>query len=299
VQTDLFKAQPAASAPAQPVAPAPKPAIAPISAVKSETITQKPLEKPAFVMRSDADPARIYQPSRQVNIDIMPEEDPEPPKPAAVSQPKPVEAPVTKSEPESVQQVLPTFETAPFRVVGELFSTYILVQQDELLLIIDKHAAHERILYEKLHSQAQSQAQMLLQPLSVTPGREEYAVLIDNLQLLEQAGFELEDFGSGSLLVRGVPMTLAQESVAALLQEIAGRFLEGKHDVTTEKLDWIYHSVACRAAVKAGDRSHITELSALAQQVLNDPQLRYCPHGRPVCVQITRRELEKMFGRIV
>ena len=121
--------------------------------------------------------------------------------------------------------------------------------------------------------------------------------MLPALPLLREAGFEVEDFG-GSLLVRGLPMLLTGGDAAALLEEIAGGLLEGKRGISVDRLDWIYHSVACRAAVKAGDHQSPEELAALATRVMEDEEIRYCPHGRPVCFELTRRELEKQFGRI-
>lgn len=188
--------------------------------------------------------------------------------------------------------------TAPaVTYLGEAFSTYILAQRGESLFLIDKHAAHERILYNRFQAAPHVDAQMLLSPVSVALSREEYAALLPERGTLAQAGFEVEDFGGHSVLVRAVPMLLDEEDVAALIQEIAGGFAAGKHEVTANKLDWIYHSAACRAAVKGGDGSKPEELKALAERVLLHDDIRTCPHGRPVCIELTRHELEKQFGR--
>ncbi len=181
--------------------------------------------------------------------------------------------------------------------LGEAFSTYILVQMENSLYLIDKHAAHERILYDKFRSSEHTDAQMLLSPVSVTLSRDEYAALLPELDTLYKAGFEVEDFGSHSMIVRALPMMLDKEDAASLIQEIAGGFAAGKHEITSDKLDWIYHSAACRAAVKAGDLSKSAELLAVAERVLLNHDIRTCPHGRPVCFEITKRELEKQFGR--
>ena len=185
------------------------------------------------------------------------------------------------------------------RYLGEAFRTYVVVEWGESLYFIDKHAAHERILYNQLKETAHSEAQMLLSPVSVLLSREEYTALTENLSLLAQAGFEVEEFGGNTLLVRAVPMILQGCDIAAAVQEIAGGFLSGRREITVDKLDWIYHSTACRAAVKAGNLSHPEELRQLAERILLSDDIRYCPHGRPVCFELTRRELEKQFGRIV
>jgi DNA mismatch repair protein MutL len=174
--------------------------------------------------------------------------------------------------------------------------TYLLAQRGETVYIIDKHAAHERILYDQLRENIHADAQLLLEPVTVSLGREEYEALLPVLQELVGLGLEAEEFG-GSLLVRAVPMMLSGTEITAALQEIAGGLLSGKQQTEFRRLDWIYHSVACRAAVKAGDRQGPEELAALAERVLSDEKLRQCPHGRPVYITLTKRELEKKFGR--
>lgn len=213
-----------------------------------------------------------------------------------VEEPTPVQA----DRMEKVEETpISLTDAAESRVVyvGEAFGTYLIVECDGSLFVIDKHAAHERMLYNRLRQTAHTDAQLLLEPVAVPLGREEYDALLPALPLLREAGFEVEDFG-GSLLVRGLPMLLTGGDAAALLEEIAGGLLEGKRGVSVDRLDWIYHSVACRAAVKAGDHQSPAELAALAARVMEDEEIRYCPHGRPVCFELTRRELEKQFGRI-
>ena len=183
------------------------------------------------------------------------------------------------------------------RFLGEAFSTYIIAQWGSTLYFIDKHAAHERILYNQLRASEHVDAQMLLAPVSVLLSREEYAALIPELDTLQRAGFVVEDFGGCSVLVRAVPMMLDGGDAAAMIQEIAGALAAGKREITTDKLDWIYHSASCRAAIKAGDFSRPEELQAMAERVLLNDDIRTCPHGRPVCYELTRHELEKQFGR--
>ena len=185
------------------------------------------------------------------------------------------------------------------QVIGELFKTYILAQMGESLFIIDKHAAHERILYNKLKSQARVDEQMLLSPVAVTVSREEHSALLESVDELKMAGITLEDFGGQCVLVRTFPMILSGTDIDSTIREIAAGFVGGNREVQSSKLDWIYHSSACRAAVKAGDNARPAELLDLAKQVLLDDSIRFCPHGRPVCVEMTRKELEKQFGRIV
>lgn len=191
------------------------------------------------------------------------------------------------------------FSEDDFHLIGEAFKTYIMCEYKNKLIIIDKHAAHERIIYEKLkRDNGERTPQLLLLPITVTLSKEEYSAVIDNIELLNTAGFDAEDFGNGCIIVRECPMELAADDVSDVICEIAGRFLEKKQDVMFEKLDWIFHSVACRSAIKAGNFTSRLEMERFAKQLLSMPDIRYCPHGRPVLIEMTQRELEKNFGRI-
>ena len=128
--------------------------------------------------------------------------------------------------------------------------------------------------------------------------KEEYAAMLEQLPLLSEAGFEAEDFGNGALIVHACPMELSVDDVPEVLAEIAGRFVDKKQDVSFEKLDWIFHSVSCRSAIKAGNFTSRYEMERFAKQLLSMPEIRYCPHGRPVLIEMTQRELEKNFGRV-
>lgn len=214
-------------------------------------------------------------------------------KPVAPPAPAPVE-----EKPVPVQQLVMEEEKPVVRLIGEVFLTYILAELNGNLYIIDKHAAHERILYNALKANERSDAQVLLAPVHVTVSQEEHTALIENADVLQQAGIEIEDFGGNCILVRSFPMILSGVPIDATVQEIAAGLSSGSHEVVSEKLDWIYHSSACRAATKAGDTSQPAEMLHLAEQVLLKDDIRYCPHGRPVCVELTKKELEKMFGRI-
>ncbi len=185
------------------------------------------------------------------------------------------------------------------KLIGEAFSTYIIVQRgNDELLFIDKHAAHERMLYEKLKAQGDhAEQQMLLEPVTVTLDKNEYAAVLNFIDTYAAAGFEIEDFGCGTVLVRSAPLILGGEGVADAVMEIAGYLQSAKNDITTEKLDWLYHNVACRAAVKAGNKSSPEELIALVQR-LEKEDIRYCPHGRPVSIIMKKRDLERQFGRV-
>ena len=250
-------------------------------------------------------PVRYAPPPASIDIDVEPEEMVRASVPLPeINSAKPEPGlPYEKREPlqeEPVRPVSPLLaEELPVRFVGEAFTTYALFELGERLVFMDKHAAHERILYESLKKTGrETHAQLLLSPLSLTPQKEEFSALIENQALLSQSGYEIEEFGPGTLLLRAVPSILDQADAASLLLEIAQGLLSGTGTDTGE-LDWIYHNIACRAAIKAGTASFEQELVELVRQVLRDPNLRYCPHGRPTTLILTRRELEKQFGRIV
>ncbi len=186
---------------------------------------------------------------------------------------------------------------APEKFVGEAFKTYIIIEQGDNLIFIDKHAAHERIIYEKLKVKGvKNDRQILIEPVSVTLAQNEYSAVLNSLGACAEAGFDIEDFGNGTVIVRSAPMILGGSSIAEAVMEIAGCLASCKSDLTTEKVDWLYHNIACRAAVKAGDHSSPEELMHIVHEVEQE-DIRYCPHGRPVCYLLPRRELERKFGR--
>ncbi|MCH5352401.1 MAG: DNA mismatch repair endonuclease MutL [Acutalibacter sp.] len=204
-----------------------------------------------------------------------------------------------QQERQPAEQPKPIVREFHSRIIGEAFGTYIIVEysQDELMFI-DKHAAHERLLYEKLkENSGNTEAQTLLSPVAVTLDKEEYSAVLARRDELFRAGFEVEDFGTGTVLVRSVPLLLDGGDAASAIMEIAGYLASFKKDFTTEHMDWVYHNVACRAALKAGDVTKTEELIALAEELEQNPQVRYCPHGRPVYILLRRREIERQFGR--
>ena len=221
-----------------------------------------------------------------VNIDIDVEDEPK-------AVPKTVAA-----EPETVEAQKPMVEETPvITVIGEAFSTYIVVQMKDSLYLIDKHAAHERILFNKLKEEQSTEVQALLTPITAVLPRENYDALIGNIELLEKSGFEIEDFGNSSVIVRAIPSFLAGDDVTSVLTEISeGIISTGR--VSNDRLEHIFHTVSCRAAVKAGNSISRTEMQSLAERVLSDKDIMYCPHGRPVAFEIKKKELEKQFGRI-
>ncbi len=217
----------------------------------------------------------------------------------SVKKPEPEIQPVVRAEKKEEKVIVTEEEQVEPKVIGELFKTYILVENGPELLLIDKHAAHERLIYEQLKEENKNIAsQILLAPVTVTLSREEYSAVTSNLELLLQAGFSVEDFGDGTVLIHEYPCILENTDLAAQLTEIAGYLAKNIKEITTEKLDWIFHSAACRAAVKAGDFTGEYELNVFAKRVLSTPSLRYCPHGRPVIAKLTKRDVERLFGRV-
>lgn len=186
------------------------------------------------------------------------------------------------------------------KYLGEAFATYIIVQKGkDKIMFIDKHAAHERIIYEKLKKEkGKGYMQCLLAPIVVTLPKDEYNALIENTQLLAEYNFDINDFGNGKVAVRGVPQYVDNCNVEDMITEIANNLLEKKIDINTEQMDWIYHSISCRSAIKAGNINYEQELMEIAKIVDNNESIRYCPHGRPVCFVLTKYELEKQFGRV-
>ncbi len=184
-----------------------------------------------------------------------------------------------------------------FRVIGEAFKTYIIVEIDNSLYLIDKHAAHERMNFEKLKASAKINSQLLLTPVAVRLSKEEYSAVCDNLELYSKCGFLIEDFGNSSVIVRECPSMLDNEKIEDLIIETAGKLLEGKTDITPEQMDWIFHSTSCRAAVKAGDYTSPYERELFVKKLLSMPDIRYCPHGRPVMIKLSKYDIEKQFGR--
>ena len=181
--------------------------------------------------------------------------------------------------------------------IGEAFETYIIVQSGSSIFMIDKHAAHERILFNRLKKQQSVEVQSLLAPVNVILPKEEYDAIISGSELLFSSGFEIEDFGNSAVLVRTVPATLIKEDIPLLISELAESLLKN-HAAELERLDDLYHTVACKAAIKAGSRTSAEEMRRLAVTVLSSKDIMYCPHGRPVAFEIKRHELERKFGRI-
>ncbi len=186
-----------------------------------------------------------------------------------------------------------------WRMVGELYRTYILVEEGDNAFLIDKHAAHERILFEKLKANQESiSGQTLLQPVPVRLSPAAAGELLGNTELLEELGFEIEEFGENTVLARQIPMDLSEEAAAEALETLADDLLNGRRESRDTVRDTLLHTVACKAAIKAGWDSDEKELLAIAKAVMEREDLKYCPHGRPICVSLSQKMLEKQFKRI-
>ena len=201
-------------------------------------------------------------------------------------------------EPEMEQVALPMPEEIPWRYVGELYNSYLIVEQGEDAFLIDKHAAHERILFEKLKAKQEAiSSQALLSPVSVQLSPAAAAELLLNRELLAELGFEIEEFGENTVLLRQIPMDLSPEQAAETAETIAVDLLQGRRERKDTVRDEILHTVACKAAIKAGWKNDEVELLALVKQVMADEDLKYCPHGRPICITLSKKQLEKQFKR--
>ena len=293
-----------------------------LTAVESPKPTYKTAAAPQPLPGQPPRPAAAYQAPSESVLDILPE--PEGEQPAPTPQPAPAEtetpaAPVPEeldyvvndphalsalpdvvnTTPEQTAMVPPP-ESEPLRLVGEVFKTYIITERAGELCLIDKHAAHERILFEQLAKDyGNVPAQMLLVPVQVNLTAAEKQALLQNIDLLTDAGIEVEDFGGATVVVRAVPADVPVDDVEDMIVELASRLIDGARDALREKTEWVLHSIACRAAIKAGDKTGAAEMLALAQHIMDGTIPPFCPHGRPCVLKITRKELEKQFGRLV
>lgn len=208
--------------------------------------------------------------------------------------------PIQKAEEKKVVITEAKPAPRPLRLLGEAFKTYIICEYDNKVCLIDKHAAHERIIYNKIKRNAKDNvsSQVLLTPITVTLNKNEYNTIIENLDVFSKAGYLVEDFGTGTVIVRECPMLISGDDIEDTIVEMALYLSENRTNIETEKIDRIHHTSACKAAIKAGYKNSTAEMKVLAEAVLYDDEVRYCPHGRPVLLELTKYELEKMFGRI-
>ena len=266
-------------------APKPRPEAAAAAAKKIPAGGNMPLRE--FVMLPQV--RQAVQPEPAPSLPPLPET----PKPSAP------EMPVKTPEPEMEQTALEMPKADTWRMVGELYRTYILVEEGDNAFLIDKHAAHERILFEKLKANQESiSGQTLLQPVPVRLSPAAAGELLGNTELLEELGFEIEEFGENTVLARQIPMDLSEEAAAEALETLADDLLNGRRESRDTVRDTLLHTVACKAAIKAGWVSDEKELLAIAKAVMEREDLKYCPHGRPICVSLSQKMLEKQFKRI-
>jgi DNA mismatch repair protein MutL len=218
---------------------------------------------------------------------------PEAPKP----QPKPVPAPApVAEEPEQVELVMP--KVSDWRMVGELYNSYIIVEQGEEAYLIDKHAAHERILFEKLKAnQEKISAQALLTPIPVRLSPEAAGELLSNTTMLEELGFEIEEFGENTILLRQIPMDLNPEDAADAVETLASDLLVGRRERKDTIRDELLHTVACKAAIKAGREYPEGHIKWLVDKLMEIPDITVCPHGRPVAMELSKKALDGQFER--
>ena len=231
-------------------------------------------------------------PKPEIKLPPLPEE------PKFTPKPEPIPTPVVE-EPEEVEQVeLEMPKEIPWRMVGELYNSYIIVEQGEEAYLIDKHAAHERILFEKLKAnQEKFSSQALLQPIPVRLSPSAAGELLANKAMLDELGFEIDEFGDNTILLRQIPMDLDADHAAEAIESMAADLLSGRQEKKDTVRDEILHTVACKAAIKAGWKNDEAELMAVVKQVMAREDLKYCPHGRPICITLSKKQLEKQFKR--
>ncbi len=254
----------------------------------------KPITKPKFDNIKVSDSKKSFEieekPIKEITIEQKP----------IIAEKSVIQQEVIQTE-ENVEPVPLIKQDEVFiRYIGEAFNTYIIAEKNNKeILLVDKHAAHERMIYEKLKEEkAGAFSQVLLQPVTVTLDKSEYISAISNLDIFSECAFEVEDFGNSTVIVRSIPQYIDVADVNDCIVEMAEHMASGKNDVNSEKMDWFYHNVACRSAIKAGNKSTVQELVDIIKKLEENPQLKYCPHGRPICIVMTKNEIEKQFGRV-
>ena len=265
----------------------------------SAAIKDAPRPNPVAAAAAAAKVERTPLPVRETVItpSITPKPEVKLPSLPEMTAPEPkvaVAAPV-EEEPEQIELAMPEIQ---WRMVGELYNSYIIVEQGEEAYLIDKHAAHERILFEKLKAhQEKISAQTLLTPIPVRLSPEAAGELLTNRELLDELGFEIDEFGENTVLLRQIPMDLDPSHAAETIEEMAADLLTGRREKVTTVRDEILHTVACKAAIKAGWKNDEAELLAVAKAVMSRDDLKHCPHGRPICITLSKKQLEKQFKR--
>ena len=274
----------------KPVQPQPAAAATAVSALRPPVSAARPVQPVQMSLR--AEPAEYETEPKPEISRILPEKPEKSETVPVFSQDMPVKA---------VEKPVQNVESRPIpdhKIVGEALKTYIIVEQDDKLILIDKHAAHERMIFDRLKAQEREiMAQNLLIPVTIRPNGDDMDAITENAALLYELGFEIEPFGERELIVRAVPADMDAGDVPAAIEEICEKLRRGKCPDAQSARDEILHTVACKAAIKAGWDTHPKELEAVVDAVISG-QVHYCPHGRPVSVTLTRKELDKQFKRI-
>lgn len=268
----------------------------PVSALTSavtETPAERTVRPPEHVAAIPEEPMPAPKPEPPVSIPASVPED-IPPVQTVMDLP---EVPIPKApEPQEIQK--PELQNEkPYRIIGEALDTYIIVEQGDGLLLFDKHAAHERIRFERLKAQRHEvMSQVLLSPLHPSMSREEVAVLLEQKETMEGLGFTLEDFG-GDLVVRAIPCDVTEEDATACLSELVQQLQDGRKLDKETVYDDLLHTIACKGAIKGGQYTDPKEISALVAELMARDDIKHCPHGRPVCITLSRATLERQFKR--
>jgi DNA mismatch repair protein MutL len=199
----------------------------------------------------------------------------------------------TVIKPEPIKTEVP----AEILCIGEIFNTYIIAQCADEVYFIDKHAAHERLIFDTLTKKSQSESQPLLVECIVSLDRQDKTLILDEMDTFVACGFELEDYGGNAIMVRAIPPEIAKEDIAAILEHAAANLADNR--TISDKRTKILESMACKSAVKGGQYSHQAEQQALIDRLFAIPDIKYCPHGRPIIYTMHKKDFEKMFKRIV
>lgn len=210
------------------------------------------------------------------------------------------EAKKAEAQREQPQQLaLDGMDELNFKIRGEIFNTYIIVEKNgSEMVLIDKHAAHERMIFEELKSKKMAPvSQLFLEPVVISLSKDEYAAIVNNMDLFTGAGFDISDFGNATVIVRAAPSYLENVYINDIVVQMATYILDHRKNIQSDYEQWLWENIACRAAIKAGKGTKPEEMQALVQRILNEDP-RYCPHGRPVAVSMKKYELEKRFGRV-
>ena len=288
--------------PVKPQAPPMVPAKPPVQKQEPFFRTMTPVEYKTFTQAM----AQAPQPKPEAAVAVAAKVEQVSPVPlretVVIPRPAPVEPPVCPApaliepEPEQITLDMPT--EPQWRMVGELYRSYVIVEEGDNAFLIDKHAAHERILFDKLKANQEAfSSQALLTPIPVRLSPEAAAELLQNKAMLTELGFEIDEFGENTLLLRQIPMDLSPDAAAEALETIGADLLTGRRESRDTVRDEVLHTVACKAAIKAGWHSDELELLALVRQVMAREDLKYCPHGRPICITLSKKQLEKQFKR--